>query len=44
MPGIKDRAYVTNLNYKKDKGTQWVSFFIDMAVSCHSFGNEYIPQ
>ena len=46
LPGIKYRAYVTNLDDKKSKGTHWVSLFIDRntAVYFDSFLLEYISQ
>ena len=46
LPGIKDGAYVINLDDKKSKGTHWVSLFIDrnVAIYFNSFGIEYIPQ
>ena len=44
--GIKNGAYVKNLDDEKSKGTYWVSLFIDRntAVYFHYFGVEYISQ
>ena len=46
LPGIKDGAYVINLNDNNSKGTHWVSLFIDKntAVYFDSFETEHIPQ
>ena len=46
LPRIKDRAYVTNLDDRQSKITDWVSLFIDRntAVYLDSFGTEYTPQ
>ena len=41
----KDGAYVINLDDKNNKGTHWVSLFIDRNTAAYfdSFGIEYIP-
>ena len=46
LPRIKDRAYIINLEDKNNKGTHWVSFFINKitAVYFDSFGIEYVSQ
>ena len=46
LPSIKDGAYIINLDDKKNKGTHWVSLFINRntAVYFDSFGIEYILQ
>ena len=46
LPRIQDGAYVINLDDKSNKGTHWVSSFIDkdLAVYFDSFGIEYILQ
>ena len=45
LPGIKDGAYVINLDNKESKATNWVSLFIDRntAIYFNYFGIEYIP-
>ena len=44
LPRLKDRAYAINLDYKKGKGTHWVSLFIDRNTTVYfdSFGIEYV--
>ena len=40
LPRIKDGAYVINLDDKKNKGTHWVSLFINKIIAAYfdSFG------
>ena len=43
LPGIKDEAYVINLDdKKKNEGTHWVSLFHDRNTDC--FAIEFISQ
>ena len=46
LPRIKDGAYVKKLDDKQNKGTHWVSVFINRntAVYFDYFGIEYTPQ
>ena len=46
LPRRKDGAFVINLDDKQNKGTHWVSLFIDrhMALYFDSFGIEHVPQ
>ena len=46
LSGVKDRAYVINLDDKKNKGAHWVSLFItrNRAVYFNSFWIQCIPE
>ena len=47
LPGIKDGAYVINLDKYSDIGTHWVSLWVnnsDNVTYFYSFGVEHIPK
>ena len=44
LPGIKDGAYVINLDDYSDIGTHWVSLWVNNSNNVNSFGVEHIPK